>query len=441
MGLFGTKKETLKTSKVFKNSGVPEYTFVERNFIKDNLSETVDLRNKAVFFLGYSKSGKTVYRKKFFVDGQTQYIVYRCSKDSTVTDLYVAIAREAEIGIKTVESTTSQDKSTETVGAKLENNLIGGVSGTDSQESSNQSTITKNYGASEIDINVLCNGLSKKNVIIFLEDYHLVKNDFNQKFSEDLKHFLDEEILFVVVGIPGSPGRAFQHNPDLTGRSISLNFDFLSEDEATEIIKKGEACLNVKFADLLKSKILKESYCNAFLIQSICYESMILSGVSETCGSLLEISDIDVVNKACRKVAEKLEDDYKSLLEVIVKGARTQKEGKAFNQYEEVVRAIKETDVKDIESGLSHTYIAKKTFDRFSPEDIDTIVRTHNYKSEKSFKSSIQSQVTQALGSIEENFEKSKTRKILIVHDQTIFLMDIIFKFYLDWENKYFPNI
>jgi hypothetical protein len=319
--------------------------------------------------------------------------------------------------------------------------MVGGVSSVDAFESGSQNSATSSYGSSElVDINTLCNGLSKKDVIVFLEDYHLVRNEFNQKFSEDLKHFLDEEVLFVVVGIPGSPGRAFQHNPDLTGRSISLNFDFLTETEALGIISKGEICLNVKIADVLKSRILAVSYCNAFLIQSICYDLMFLKGVLETKNSTLAIDDPEIVNQACRSVAEKLEQDYKSLLDVILKGARTQKEGKAFNQYEELVTAIKETDVKDLEKGLHHTYIAKMTFDRFTPEEIETIVKTHNYKSEKSFKSSIQSQVTQALSSIEENFEKSKTRKILIVHDQTIFLMDIIFKFYLDWEAKYFSK-
>ena len=392
MALFQKKIEKINTSTVFKNSGIPEYTFVDRGFIQRSLKEAVELRSKAIFFLGYSKSGKTVYRKKFFDSEKNhQCITYRRNKNSNIQELYDYIAKEASLSKSKSVSYSESKQIKSTNEAKLENPVVGGVSSSTGQESYKNKTSNSFMDESRVDINFLCSGLSNSNFVIFLEDYHLVDEKINQQFSEDLKHFLDEGVLFVVIGIPGSPGRSFQYNPDLTGRSISLNFDFLKESEALDIISKGESTLNVKISDPIKAKILQYSYRNAYLIQSICCELMNICEILETQEKTKTIDDTSLIKQACKNVAKNLKTDYKSILDVIIKGARQQKEGKAFNQYEEIVRVLKSAKVNEIESGLNHTYIAKRTFDRFSEETVQSIVETHNYKSVRSFKGSIQS--------------------------------------------------
>lgn len=53
--LFGKRKEIeiLTTSEVFKTLGVPEYTFIERKVLEEQLNDVLNTKDKALLFLGY----------------------------------------------------------------------------------------------------------------------------------------------------------------------------------------------------------------------------------------------------------------------------------------------------------------------------------------------------------------------------------------------------
>src|SRR5690606_2717202 len=150
------------------------------------------------------------------------------------------------------------------------------------------------------DVNFLCNTLKNKKVLIILEDYHLVNPEFNKTISEDLKHFLDDGILFVLLGIPSSPNRALRNNPDLSGRLEYLNFDYLSNEEIESIIKKGSNLLNVEFSKEVIDEIIKQSLKNAFLVQNICKQLLLGNKIMKTVeGNKQKIHKPSDVTEAC----------------------------------------------------------------------------------------------------------------------------------------------
>tara|TARA_B110000090_G_C13306075_1_gene417686 strand:+ start:103 stop:438 length:336 start_codon:yes stop_codon:yes gene_type:complete len=85
--------------------------------------------------------------------------------------------------------------------------------------------------------------------LLLFEDYHLVDNDFNQLLPEDLKHFLDDEIQFLLIGIPSSPSRALRYNPNLSGRMHKISFNYLTKPKIKKIIILGSNLLNVKISE------------------------------------------------------------------------------------------------------------------------------------------------------------------------------------------------
>ncbi len=420
-----------KLEEVFVKSGVPLHTFVDREILKKELESNITLRSNAIFFLGYSKSGKTVFRKKYF-DSTNEFeeCLFRCSRDSTKEQLYNFMANEFQIHPPSSTTETNSSSNEGRISLGISNlKLLGKKNNLVSKSTTSQNLTDK------IDVNYLCKSIpSNSKKIIVLEDYHLLDRDFTESFTEDLKHFLDQEIVFIIIGIPSSPDRTFAANPDLTGRVKGLNFDYLTEEESRKLISKGEKCLNIRIDDESKKQIFEKSFGNAYLIQSICQEVFRKSNVESTSEIEKVINVLDSIDTACRELASSLKNDYSSIMEVIIKGARKQQEGKAFNQYEEILKSIKSTDISDLEKGLSHTTIASNTWSSFGEETINKFVKKEKkYQSEKSFKGSVQSQITSALNSLEENFKKANARKIIHVYEKTLYLSDIVFKFYLDW--------
>jgi hypothetical protein len=422
------------TEEVFKTNGVPEYTFVKRDNIENKINSSVRLKNKLLLFLGYSKSGKTVYRKTYFAKHNIKPILYRCNKHSTWVDLYKTICTEANIPFKSSVSNGSNSSQTLVGSVKATAKVVESEFSSEISEQQTQEQ-TRTYPLLDIDVNHICNNLSDNDLIIILEDYHLVSDDFAQKLSEDLKHFLDDEILFLLIGIPSSPGRSLKNNPDLGGRIQSINFDYLHEEEIDDLLNKGEEKLNITIKKDVRRKIKEYSYQNAFLVQAIAQKILLMKSINKTSSDKTVISDKADVDKACKELAKELFNDFRDITDVIISGQRKQKETKFFNQYEEILKTIKTTNIDTLESGIQLGDIVRNTWNDVPEEIKDKVIENGTYQNRTTLKNSISSSISIALKKIEENLENSNSRKILIFIDNKLYLMDLVFKFYLNWKD------
>jgi hypothetical protein len=247
---------------------------------------------------------------------------------------------------------------------------------------------------------------------------------------------MDEEIQFLLIGIPSAPDRALKNNPDLSGRLKYLNFDYLTEREVEGLIKKGGKYLNVEFTNEVIAEICKCSMKNAFLVQFICQKLLEVKGINKTQRKKIKITDIGEVKNACKEIAKDLDNDYSTVYDVISAGIRRQQDDKVYNQYEEVLKAIKKKPIEILEKGIYYTDIANMAHQNFSEAEIDALIKEGKYKDKASFKGAITNQVRQAVERIEDTLEKGSTRDIILVHDMKIYVMDLIFKFYLNWKEE-----
>lgn len=435
--IFNPKKklEIISTGEVFKTLGVPKYTFIERKVLEQQLGEVLTSRDKALLFLGYSKSGKTVYRQKFLQDNGYKVITFRCNNNSKINDLYDFISSELQLGQVITSANNLGNKSTFTNSNSFGTKDIATSSNTLSDEISYSYIETREHTKVKVDVNFLCsNILNKEKLIIVLEDYHLSPAIFNKTLSEDLKHFLDEQILFLLIGIPSSPNRAIKNNPDLSGRLKHLNFDYLQKEEIRELINKGSQKLNVAFSEDLVDNIIRASLKNAFLVQSICKEILIISGITKTSISQEYISDLSLIEKSCKRISDELDHDYQGLYEQVSSGSRKQQAGKAFNQYEEILKTIKAFEISVLEKGVSYTEIANWSWAQMEPEVIEKYISNGTYQSEATFKAALTNQVLQAVERLNSNLSKNNSRQVLYVDEKKVYLTDLMFKFYLNWK-------
>ena len=436
--LFGTtdqEQETLKTTTVFKISGVPPHTYVERGDLSIEIDEHLESKDGILLFLGYSKSGKTVFRKKHVENQNYNIVTYRGNKASTISDLYGQIATQLNLGQpkELMQSTgTSTSRAEE---EQLGNKNIGHVKDSRSSSLDSATEVKAELYPSKIDVNFLCHKLSESNVLIVIEDYHLVDNDFNLLLSEDLKHFLDEEIQFLLIGIPSSPNRALRYNPDLSGRMHKISFDYLTKKEIREIIDLGTGLLNVEMSEEVVDKIIDVSFKNAYLVQYICQKLLINIGVRQTSEATVKINDPSQVEQACRDIANKLDADYAETYKIILSGSRSQQNDQAFNQYEEILKSIKHFSIEELEKGIGYKTISAWTWSQLPPETVSEFIEIKKkYKNESSFRSSINTQIRNSFDKINDNFTQSSTKPIIYIHDRTLYLTDLIFKFYVNWK-------
>lgn len=433
----GSPKEIdiLKTSEVFKVSGVPKHTFVERISLNKRIEEFFIGKDAALLFLGYSKSGKTVYRKKHLEKDGINIVTFRCNNESTIDQLYDQIASETSLGQIITTTDTSGNKQIVTDTANI------GVKDIASMESAYTDEISYSYLYTEektkvkVDVNFLCNKLKDSNVLIILEDYHLVSSSFNKTLSEDLKHFLDDEILFVLIGIPSSPNRALRNNPDLSGRLEHLVFDYLTIDEIKQIIKLGTDKLNVFLSEDVINEIIKSSMNNAFLVQYICKLLIFNNDVDETQKKQKRIDNKSDVVNACKELADKLDNDYKDIYGIINAGIRKQQENKAFNQYEEILKVLKSYEIEELEKGIHFTDIFKWSWQNIDPTIVQKFIDNKTYVDETSFKNSFRTQIKEAVKNINTSLSKNSSRPVLYVDEGKIYLTDLVFKFYINWKN------
>ena len=430
------EKPILATNVVFKITGVPEHTFVDRQELSEEIDQHLDSKDGVLLFLGYSKSGKTVFRKKHIEEQGHNLVTYRGNNTSTVPDLYKQIATQLGlIQVKELQQAQTQSRSVEEE-EQLGNKNIGHVKDKRINTAENALKVTSDVSTSDINVNFLCNKLSSKNVLVVVEDYHLVNNDFNRTLSEDLKHFLDEEILFLLIGIPSSPNRALRNNPDLSGRMGHISFDYLSREEVKHIILTGGELLNIDFKEEVVEKIIECSLKNAYLVQYLCRTLALSKNVKKTSKDKVVISNPNDVIEACKNIAQTLDSDYSSIYNTISSGARAQQQTKAFNQYEEVLKAIKYFSIEQLEKGVNSRTISSTTWSNMPPERIQEYISNGTYKSEQSFKSSLNTQIKNAVDKINDNLSINATKPILYVNDSTLYLTDLIFKFYINWKTE-----
>lgn len=437
--LFGGNSEQLEilnTSEVFKVSGVPKHTFVERVSFNKRIEEYFTSKDAVLLFLGYSKSGKTVYRKKHLEKDGYKIITFRCNNESTIDQLYDQIASEASLGqlITTVDQAGGNFTSTASASAGIKD--VASTTASYSEQKNYSYLYTQEKVKVKVDVNFLCNKLREENILIILEDYHLVNASFNKTLSEDLKHFLDDEILFVLIGIPSSPNRALRNNPDLSGRLEHLIFDYLTIDEVKLIINTGAKKLNVFLSEDVINEIITSSINNAFLVQHICKSLFLNEGIEETQTKQKRIEDKRKVVQACEKIAERLDNDYKDIYSIINAGIRKQQENKAFNQYEEILKVLKSQNIEILEKGIHYTDIFKLSWNNISPEKVQDFIDNGTYVDETSFKNSFRTQIKQAVQNINLSLEKNSSRPVLYVDEGKIFLTDLIFKFYINWRKE-----
>ena len=149
------------------------------------------------------------------------------------------------------------------------------------------------------------------NNIAIIDDFHLLPNETKEKLASLMKVIADEErddMKLVLIGINRAGDSLIKISPDLNNRVTTVKFEVNPENKIMDLISKGEKVLNVDIS--CKQQIVKKANGSFHIAQMICKELCIQEGVLNSLDSLKTLNvDINYVIQGLMKDLSRVFDD------------------------------------------------------------------------------------------------------------------------------------
>lgn len=228
-----------------------------------------------------------------------------------------------------------------------------------------------------------------------------------------LKAFHEKSKLsFIVVGVWLEEGRLTVYNGDLTGRVVAINADEWTKDELVEVIRAGEALLNIQFADNFKDDLLNECFESVYILQEACYKCCRDHDVHQTQENNREICSDANAKQVVKSVVDEQSGRYTSFISQFVSGFQET----TLQMYKWLLLPILSSDVEHLEVGWRLAEI-RKLLQANHPEG----------------KSLNVGNITQALQSSASLQVNKDIKPIILDYDQTNLKLNVVDRGFLIW--------
>ncbi|NOR48077.1 MAG: hypothetical protein GQ533_08540 [Methanosarcinaceae archaeon] len=296
-----------KTLGVFGVSNEIVESYIERKQV-DGFFQTALELNKQIIVYGSSKQGKTALIKKHIPPDSM--ISIQCSPTTEVKDIYSSILRQNGITILTdsSETETSSEAITATVNSKIKIPVVadigGDVSGmTKGEKTSAQESRTVEYNLSLAqDVAEALKSINFQKYIV-LDNFHYLNEDVQKRFAFDLRIFQELDIRFIILGIWRERNRLDQFNGDLIDRVVDVAVEPWDSNDFKKVIDMGSSLLNVDFMDI-QDHLIESSFDSIGVLQELCKESCMSSGIMETSSEIIKITDENLETAIKRKLED-----------------------------------------------------------------------------------------------------------------------------------------
>jgi len=184
---------------------------------------------------------------------------------------------------------------------------------------------------------------------IVLEDFHYLSEDTQKEVAIDLKAFHEKsDLCFIVVGVWLESNRLVLYNGDLAGRLVPVDADQWSVEELSEVVRKGEALLNVAFPGDVRYKLLEACQGNIGLLQEALYRLCESEGVHATSLETRAVGTLDAVDRIVRELAQEQAGRYQNFLTQFVQGFQKTE----LEMYKWIAHTVVTADAADLKRGL-----------------------------------------------------------------------------------------
>lgn len=375
-------------------------------------------RDKHLVVYGSSKQGKTSLRKNWLKD--EEHVVVSCSNTMLLSDLHAAILKK--VGFKVEQSTTRTAGGRLKIMAEFKGKgkvpLIAEAEGHAGLEGERTRETETVHARLELDLNDVNDVIAALREISFaqfivLEDFHYLPIDTQKNFAFALKTFHENsDVSFIVVGVWREKNRLVYYNGDLTGRVVSIDADEWSQDELREVIKAGEALLNIEFdADFIEG-VLENAFEAVYLVQEACLKACEHAKFYQT-REVLALMGAGLNPKSIiKEIVNEQAGRYSAFITNFSEGFQKSQ----LEMYKWLLYAVISTDVKILGVGLRRSEVAA------------AVKRHHPEKASLN-----EGNITIALQNTASLQVNKDVRPIILDYDQTTRVLNVVDRSFLIW--------
>ncbi|MCI5673997.1 MAG: ATP-binding protein [[Clostridium] symbiosum] len=387
----------LKAENVFKPGAYPEYTYVSRNY--ENTGISYELRLKQALrtagcltsLIGPSKMGKTILCEK--VIGFDNIVELSGADFNANSDFWAIVAAKVELpynGEITTERELTEGNSKESDGKKEKYIL-------------SKDKVIQYYKDNE--------------KVLVIDDFHYASKEMQMIMAQQLKDAIRKELKVVVVSLPHRADDAIRQNADLSGRLSLINIETWKEKDLKEIALLGFKQLNINITDEVAGQLAIECLTSPQLMQYICLSICILLEDKKE-----DTVKADMLESAYRFTTVNF--NYSDVVNVMSKGPNPR--GKKRNLFKTLTG--KELDLY----GLIVESIAKNP--PFMVMDFETlydrIINLIPADAAKPGRQSVKNHMDNLQIILK---DKEEIYKAVDWKDETVYILDPLFLFYLRW--------
>lgn len=307
---------------VFVPNGTPTHTYVKRTGERneEKLTDALAMPKMVISISGPSKTGKTALVDTLItqdliipVTGQS----LRSSSDLWQTVLrWIGGAEEVEKIRERVLRGSASGKGIAEAGAilakaKVEGEINGGVEFT--------TGTSQKFGVQFFD--AIVDELGGSDYVVFLDDFHYIPEEAQIDIAKSIKAISERGVRVCIASVPHKSDDMVRANDELTGRTVSILFDYWSVQELEEIADNGFSVLGVDIAPATIKRLATDALGSPQLMQSLCLNLCLEKGIRDK--QVLE-RRTDVSDAEYKAVLERttLQTDYSRTVEKLHTGAK-----------------------------------------------------------------------------------------------------------------------
>jgi hypothetical protein len=164
--------------------------------------------------------------------------------------------------------------------------------------------------------------------MVLIDDFHRLDDQTKRVLADLMKTLADEgaeHSKLVVLGIPNAGQSLISFGKDLANRIEVIPFEANPEHKIEELIRKGEAALNISVN--IKSEIVSAAQGSFYIAQMLAYQTCIRGGVLET--SSRAITTAESYESVKTQVMSTLARSFHETAIAFSRGTKLRREGRA----------------------------------------------------------------------------------------------------------------
>lgn len=338
------KKKIEKLSDVFRTTGQPEITYVERDSgnLERRLEGYLDERGQLCLITGPSKTGKSTLYKRVLTRRKQEPLVVQCTAGKTCEQIWTSALEQVnfERVIQKTEDTSSEVQISSEVGAKFGWSWLAEVTGkltASAKEKSSEAEIRQRFLA-DASPEHLIPILQNTRYVLIIEDFHYLDDKEKVLLFQQWKRFVDNEVTIIVLGTSHRAVDIANSNKDLVGRIAQIDVKQWDTSDLQKICEQGFEYLDIPQKSHPFKKICVESVGLPIIVQQVCLQlfnrNNVFSIVDAKKSTLDPLQD-DNINSSFSDVANEKYAQFESYYNTLIRGPR--EKSRKYKTYELIV--------------------------------------------------------------------------------------------------------